>query len=263
MSTHEAPAHTAIYDAYALVYDRSGQMRFAIMMGMYLQELLRQHPAPGGRMLDLACGTGTLALLMAEAGWEVTGLDASPAMLCEAHRKQQRAGAEVVLLQGDLRAFSVGEPFGLVTCCYDSLNYLLVEDDLRACVRAVAAALLPGGLFCFDLATEHFLRDYWCGVEEHHDDDYAYTITSSFDEATGHSTLLLDGYVRDQAGREQPLRELHVERAHAVPVVERLLCDAGLVLEAVYDCFTFQPPVPRSLRQFWVVRKPGHSHSAT
>jgi SAM-dependent methyltransferase len=248
-----------IYTTYARVYDRSGQMRFAIIMGMYLKEVLGRHHAPGLRMLDLACGTGTLALLMAEDGWSVTGIDRSTAMLDEARRKRDSAGVDVVFLEGDMRDFALPEPVELITCCYDSLNYLLEDDDLAICFRTIAAALAPGGLLCFDLATEYFLREYWLGVEAHHGDDYDYTIASSFDEPTGYSTLTVEGVVQDESGDEQPLREVHVERAHAPEVVEQLLRDAGLITEAVYDCFTFQAPEARSLRQFWVVRKPGEN----
>lgn len=238
-------------------------MRFAIIMGMYLKEALGRHLAPGRRMLDLACGTGTLALLMAEAGWSVSGIDGSPAMLDEARRKQRRAGVAVAFAEGDMRAVAVPEPVDLVTCCYDSLNYLLTDDELRACFQSVADALAAGGLFCFDLATEHFLREYWHGVEEHQDADYDYTIASTFDEITGYSTLTIEGVVRDDAGEQQPMREVHVERAHAPARVEQLLGEVGLKVEAVYDCFTFQPPEERSLRQFWVARKPVHDMTLT
>lgn len=237
-------------------------MRFAIIMGMYLKEVLGRHLAPVRRMLDLACGTGTLALLMAEAGWNVTGIDGSPAMLDEARRKQRRAEVAVTFVDGDMRDFAVAEPVDLLTCCYDSLNYLLTDDELRACFQSVADALGVGGLFCFDLATEHFLREYWRGVEEHQGDDYDYTIASSFDEANRCSTLTLEGVVQDEAGVELPLREVHVERAHAPVLVEHLLREVGLITEAVYDCFTFQPPQERSLRHFWVVRKPGQEPMA-
>jgi SAM-dependent methyltransferase len=238
-------------------------MRFAIIMGMYLKEVLGRHHVPGRRMLDLACGTGTLALLMAEAGWSVMGIDRSAAMLDEARRKQQTAGVAIDFREGDMRDFVVSEPVDLITCCYDSLNYLLEFDELIACFRTMAAALAPGGLLCFDLATDHFLREYWRGVEKHRGEDYDYTIASSFHEPTGFSTLTLEGVVQDDAGDELAMREVHVERAHAPEVVDRLLRDVGLVPEAVYDCFTFQAPEVRSLREFWVVRKPGEDARPT
>ena len=252
MNAVDAPPLEATYNHYAAVYDRSGQIRFSLLMDMYLVEILEQHPVPGRRMLDLACGTGTLALMQAGRGWHVIGLDRSEAMRAEARRKQQAAGVDVVFQAGDMRAFALEEPVDLVTCCYDSLNYLLVEDELLACLRSVQRALAPCGLFCFDLATEFFLRNYWQGTEEYTADGYHLVMESSFDEISRLSTLLLSGTLAPETG----FHEVHVERAYAPPVVERLLRQAGLVPEALYDCFTLGEPNEKSLRHFWVARKP-------
>jgi ubiquinone/menaquinone biosynthesis C-methylase UbiE len=250
----EAPPIGPIYHSYAALYDRSGQIRFSVLMQIYLPEVLARHPAPGKRLLDLACGTGTLALMQAEAGWEVIGLDASSAMLAEARRKQAAAGVVVTFVAGDMRDFVLDRPVDLVTCFYDSLNYLLTEDDLSACLAGVYRALAPGGLFCFDLATEFFLRHYWQGVETVQVGEYRQEMDSSFDEETGHSTLVLTG--KPEGEEEQAFREVHVERAYPSETVDRLLRGAGFVPEALYDCFTQQPPNEWSLRHFWVARRP-------
>ncbi len=246
---------TTVYRDYAAVYDRSGQMRFSVLMDMYLREVLLHHPSPGRRMLDLACGTGTLALMQAEASWDVTGLDLAAPMLEEARRKQQTAGIQASFVQGDMRDFELAQPVDLVTCCYDSLNYLLSEEELLSCFRSIYRSLVPGGLCCFDLATEYFLRHYWQGVEVHEADGYSEMMASSFDDATGRSTLVLTGCIQAGLGRYHRFREVHVERSYAPVDVERLLRHAGLVPKSLYDCFTFQAPNAQSLRHFWVARK--------
>lgn len=245
-----------IYSDYAAAYDRSGQLRFAVLMNVYLDDVLRRHTTPDMQMLDLACGTGTLAILRAEAGWDVTGLDRSAAMLNEARRKRVGADAKVRFVEGDIRSFVLDEPVGLSTCFYDSLNYLLDDADLLACFRAAHCALVEGGMFCFDLATEFFLREYWRGTETYEDEGYQQVMHSSYDEARRLSTLVLDGTVRREDGGEHRFREVHVERPYARAEVERLLTQAGFACEAWYDCFTFEAPNERSLRYFVVARKP-------
>lgn len=255
--TAELPIPTApVYSEYAAVYDRTGQIRFAILAELYLREILERHPVAGKRMLDLACGTGTLALLQAEAGWEVVGLDASAAMLAQARAKQQAAGATATFVEADMRDFALAEPVDLATCFYDSLNYLLEEEALLACFQSVYRALVPGGIFGFDLATDYFLRMYWQGTETFQGDNYTQEMQSSFDEATGHSTLILTGRVGEPDAGAREFREVHVERAYDPQQVRRLLQAAGLVPEALYDCFTHQDPNAESLRHFWVARKP-------
>lgn len=256
MTIREPQPVSQPYEQYAAVYDRTGQIRFSILMAMYLGEVLQRHPCPGKTMLDLACGTGTLALLQAEAGWEVTGLDLSAAMLREARRKQRAADVQATFVEDDMRGFELARPVDLVTCCYDSLNYLLDEDELRACFGSVRRALVPDGLFCFDLATDYFLRHYWQGIDRFEADDYKQVMASSYDEASGRSTLVLSGTLLNGADAPRRFEEIHVERSYAPEAVERLLRGAGLLSEGFYDCFTHQPPNDASLRHFWVARRP-------
>ena len=154
---------------YAEVYDDSGQITFTIKMipspsqprqsGMEylrdgvpnLQDLLSGHLVPGRSMLDLACGTGTVAFSFAQQGWEVYGVDGSAGMLEQARRKAQDMEGPVALSQQDMRHFVLSHPVGLVNCLYDSLNYVLTLADLRQAFRRVRAALVPGGLFLGDL----------------------------------------------------------------------------------------------------------------
>lgn len=245
------------YHEYAAIYDRSGQLQFSIMMELYLRDVLRAHPVAGRTMLDLACGTGTLALMLAERGWQVIGLDAAAAMLAEAERKAAAVSDPINIRfqQGDMRDFELAAPVDLVTCCYDTLNYLLDRDDLARCFAAVDRALLPGGLFCFDLATDYFLRHYWNGTEVDDFDDFTQIMQSSYDETTGRSTLVLTGFIKTSAERYRRFREVHVERAYEAEIVGQLLNAAGLQLEAIYDCFTLQPPNDRSLRIMYVARR--------
>src|SRR5262245_31799122 len=95
-----------IYHSYAPFYDGSGQFRFAVLMGHYLSELLAHHPVIGRRALDLACGTGSLALMLADAGWEVVGLDMAKPMLACARAKAENAdlSGRVTFVHGDMRS---------------------------------------------------------------------------------------------------------------------------------------------------------------
>lgn len=252
---------TPPYDRYAPAYDGSGQVRFALLVHSYLRELLARHPAPGRRALDLACGTGTLALLLADDGWEVTGVDRSAAMLAQAEAKLAGAAAasRVRLVRADMAHLEGAVPagaFDLATCTYDSLNYMLDEADLAACFRGAAAALAPGGLYVADMNTRHFLEFDWgaCAISEQ--TRYLQIERSSFDPATGTSTMLLTGFIGDDKSGYERFDELHIERAYPPELITALAQAAGLHIEAIYDSFTTSPPGPRTQRIFWVARKP-------
>ncbi len=245
------------YQEYAAIYDRSGQMRFSVLMDLYLQDLLRAHAVAGRSMLDLACGTGTLALLMAERGWQVVGIDQSAAMLAEARRKAANVPEPLDLSfeQADMRDFTLAEPVDLATCCYDTLNYLTEATELQRCFAAVARAVAVDGLFCFDLATDYFLRNHWQGVDVDEFDTFTQVMQSHYDPATGCSTLVLTGFIQTTPGHYRRFREVHVERAYPTAAVRAMLEAVGFRVEAVYDCFTMQPPNERSLREMYVARR--------
>jgi SAM-dependent methyltransferase len=250
----------SIYEQYAPLYDASGQVRFALLAHAYLRELLARHPVAGRRALDLACGTGTLAALLADDGWLVTGLDASAAMLAEARAKAAAGPApeRLAFFEGDMRRAAEALPhaaFDLATCTYDSLNYMLAEADLAACFAAAARLLAPGGLYVADMNTRHFLEHDWgeCLVREL--DGYVQIERSQFDPAVGTNSMLLTGFIGDDEGGYRRFDELHVERAYAPELVAGLLAAAGLRVEAMYDSFTFSPPGPLTQRIFWVARR--------
>src|SRR5262245_28250201 len=92
-----------IYHDYAPFYDGSGQIRFAVLMGQYLREVLSHHPVVGRRALDLACGTGTLAAILADDSWQVVGLDRSAPMLARARARAANDGYDIAFVEGDMR----------------------------------------------------------------------------------------------------------------------------------------------------------------
>jgi SAM-dependent methyltransferase len=265
-----------IYQDYAPFYDGSGQIRFAVLMGQYLREALARHPVAGRRALDLACGTGTLAAILADDGWQVVGLDRSAPMLALARARAADTGYDIAFVEGDMRElrmqneelrnnraiadhpsfFILHSSFDLVTCTYDSLNYLLTEADLASCFAGAAAALRPGGLFFADMNTRHFLEHDWgvCDVLER--PGFVQVAQSHFDPASACSTMVLTGFAGDDERGYQRFDEAHIERAYAPEVVAGLLEAAKLKVEASYDCFTFQPAHARSQRIAWVARKP-------
>ncbi|MEI8306683.1 MAG: class I SAM-dependent methyltransferase [Chloroflexales bacterium] len=256
-----------IYECYAPLYDASGQVRFALLVTVYLRELLTHHPVVGQRMLDLACGTGTLALCQADEGWQVVGLDSAPAMIAQAEAKL--SGAALVgsarFILGDMRHADMLFPpntFDLVTCTYDSLNYMTSEADLLACFTSAAHVLAPGGLFIGDMNTRHFLEFEWdtYAVREHA--GFVQIEQSYFDPQLATSTMVLTGFVGDDAAGYQRFDEVHVERAYPSRVVHHLMEQAGLRVEAHYDSFTTSPPGPHTQRIFWVARKPAGAHYA-
>lgn len=105
----------------------------------------------GGAVLELACGTGQLLVPIARGGARAVGLDLSAPMLAAARARAAAEAVEVRLVEGDMRAFDLGERFALVYVARNSLLHLLTVDDFLACFACVRRHLLPGGAFVFDV----------------------------------------------------------------------------------------------------------------
>ncbi len=244
------------YGDYAQVYDRSGQLAFSLKMIRYLRTLLERHPVEGRRLLELACGTGTVAVAMAREGWHVHGVDGSDGMLAEARTKAAEAGVEIALSRQDMRTFSLPERVDLATCMYDSLNYMLTSDDLLAVFRRVYATLEPGGLFLFDMNTAYALAVLW-DDEVHLSDDEDMTVIfdSQYEGQRQRVTVRATVFER-QGALYRKIQEEHTEQAYPPEQVATLLTDAGFCVEAHYDCFSFVRAYDESYRIMWAARKP-------
>lgn len=132
--------------------DRYGRIAYRSLID-WSQRLKREAPllqrvlegAPSRRVLDLGCGTGEHARLLASLGFEPTGVDASPAQLAAA-READPSGRYV---QGSLTGLAeLVEPGqGGALCVGNTLPHLTEEADLRRCFEGLASRLLPGGVF--------------------------------------------------------------------------------------------------------------------
>jgi len=108
----------------------------------------------GGPVLDLCCGTGRFALMLANQGYEVVGVDQSVGMLNQFKEKLRAQPPEVrerVRIENQkMSDFNLGKKFKTVICCDAFFHNLTVEDEIN-CLQNVAHHLLPDGRFVFNL----------------------------------------------------------------------------------------------------------------
>ena len=109
--------------------------------------------APGIRsVIELAAGPAEHALELARQGLRATALDRSTAMCAYAAAQAAAAGLELDVVQADMRDFSIPGHFDLAITMLNSVCHLFTLDDLVAHLTAVAAHLVPGGLYIVELA---------------------------------------------------------------------------------------------------------------
>ena len=148
------------WDTYAPFYDWENARTVGRKDVAFWRQLARHTP---GRLLELGCGTGRIALPPARDGRSLVGIDRSEPMLeraatrAEALRKRRggRAKQRLSLIRGDIRALPFGdEEFAAVLAPYGILQSLVRDRDLAATIASVARVLEPGGIFGIDLVPD-------------------------------------------------------------------------------------------------------------
>ena len=139
------------YTGFAEVYDQFMEnVPYEKWRDLIVAEL-KKEGIEDGLILDLGCGTGTLTRMLAQAGYDMIGVDGSQEMLMEAREKTEDTG--ILYLCQDMREFELyGTVRAIVSTC-DTMNYLLTPEDFIRTLRLANNYLDPGGVFIFDLNT--------------------------------------------------------------------------------------------------------------
>ncbi|MBV9579650.1 MAG: class I SAM-dependent methyltransferase [Chloroflexi bacterium] len=236
-----------LYDVFAFDGD----------LALYL-ELARDQ---GGRVLEVACGSGRVLVPLAQAGLDIVGIDISPHMLSLAQAKLDASSprGSAQLIQADMRTFRLDQhDFDLATVPVKSFAYLTQAADQLRCLESIHAHLRPGGLLAMDLM--HPLPEWTSAARgSMRDDLLQYVAEQGFTLSRVESVVSTDlarqirvirsiyetvddtGKVLDKRFVEWPYRWIHRFEA------EHLLHRAGFEVEAVYggyqrEAFTSESP---------------------
>ena len=218
----------SLYDPIARIYD-PWSLSVTEDVEFYV-ELARE---TGGPVVELAVGTGRIALPIAEAGIRVIGVDQSEGMIAVARERARELGVEmrVDLRVGDLREPPVTERVPLVICPFRSLLHMPNEAEKLRALRSARALLEPGGRFAFDVFAPG--RD---DIEETHgrwvEREPGIFERADWDEASRRLALTVRG------GESTATMELHWLGA---PEWLMLLDQAGFEIEATYGWFDRRP----------------------
>lgn len=121
--------------------------------------------AVGARVLDMPCGEGRHAVLLARAGFRVTGVDINPDLLQVAGNRIREVGGCLELHEADMRDFCRPDTYRLAINMFTSLGYHNDRrEDLRI-VRNIYESLVDGGVAVFEMTGREVLRNNFCPVQ--------------------------------------------------------------------------------------------------
>ena len=218
----------------------------------YVEQVMDHYEVRPQEILDVACGTGTVSMILAQRGYQVVGTDLSAPMIKVAQEKAAQAGLELPFHAQDAAAMKFKGKFDLAICLYDSLNYVLEDDHLLAAFKAVRRALRPGGFFFFDLNGLHAFEAELFTQESPPGVVPGYRWQSRFNPFT--SIAEVEMHFEPPTGK--PFTITHRQRAYLVDEVVELLNKARFEVLNLFEAYTLLPPGRYSERIFYMARKP-------
>jgi SAM-dependent methyltransferase len=244
------------YDSTPIVMQRKQDVAFYVSQA-------KKHGEP---VLELGCGTGRVAVAIAEAGCQVVGLDLSEKMLERAVEKRAKMRPEAKerlhLLQGDMRRFDVGGKFRTIIIPFRPLQHLLETEEHIACLHCVKEHLERDGRLILDV----FQTD----AERMHDARYQQEVflteydlpdgrhvklserVAAFHRAEQKNDVEMIFQVKHADGKEERLVMAWPLRYFFRYEVEHLLGRCGFRVEAEYGDFDESPIGDNSAEMIFV-----------
>ena len=217
------------YTEFATVYDTFMDNVPYEAWEKYLVDILKAEGINDGLLLELGCGTGRMTRLLAAEGYDMIGVDNSEEMLSVA-REYTMENTEILYLLQDMREFELYGTIRAVVSVCDSMNYIMSEEDLRQVFSLVNNYLDPSGIFIFDMNTRY-----------------------KYEELLGDNSFC--------ETREDDLfrryEETHFQRAYEIETVRKLIEEAGMKWEGVFDVETGKEPTACSERIYIIAREQG------
>ena len=242
------------YKALAASYDRlTNDVDYRAVVDFYRQIMEEEGVHPRSAV-DLACGTGSVAQLLAKQGIPTIGVDLSEDMLTQAQLKTADMDNPPRYICQSLDKLKLYKAVDLAVCALDSLDYITEPDRCRQAIRRIYRALNPGGLFVFDVNTPEKLRAMDGQVFLDEDDDVYCVWRGRFDEETNICTYGMDLFQRDGKRWVRSFEE-HREYAYSQEQLRAYLKAAGFSRIEVYGDRTFSAPREGEQRIYFMARK--------
>ncbi len=244
------------YTSLAKYYDRLNCDVDYIGWADFIHKRLCDHGIKDGSLvLDLACGTGNIAIPLAKLGYDVIGADLSPEMLEEAFFKSQNEDVNILWLCQDMRSFELYGTVGAVVCCLDSMNYLTGKQGFLKCLSLVHNYLDPNGIFIFDVNTPYKFKNIYGNNHYIIEADGVYCGWKNYyDPKSALCDFELSLFIENESGLYERHNELQRERCYSRSFIETALEKSGFELISVVSDFEMKPASDSDERWFFICK---------
>jgi predicted TPR repeat methyltransferase len=234
------------YDKISEIYDHIMSHVDYDMWTEYMEETIDIYHSEAHTLLDVACGTGTFIEKFSTFGFECHGVELSEKMIEKAREKTSS-----VIFQGNMKNFSINRKFDVVTCFFDSVNYLKNIEELILFLNNVSQHLDKNGIFIFDVATRFGCQEHFAGFEDKgyfNQIEYQRRAKYDFDTNFQYTEFLI------REG-DETYKELHKQYIFEESQILEAILSSDLELLASYSDFSFEPLDDEAERAHFVLGK--------
>lgn len=245
-----------MYTRFADFYDRLTHDIHYAKWADYLQSAFRKFDLTPKLILDLGCGTGSLAIELSNRGYDMIAIDNSTAMLNKAYEKAGKVKADILFLNQDMRNFELFGTVDAIICLLDSINYITSVNDIKKIFSLVNNYLNPEGLFIFDINSPYKLSTI-LGNQIFYElkEDISWIWQNTYNSRNKITTFDLTFFIKNKDGLYERFDETHKERAFSSEEITKALGYSGLKLLGEFGNLSFNEPANDEERIFYIAQK--------
>jgi ubiquinone/menaquinone biosynthesis C-methylase UbiE len=243
---------SAPYVALAPIYEHVMRHVNYRQWAQYIDTVIKKLDIKSQKNLDIGCGTGKFIREMNLLGYQIDGCDPSEEMLKIARTNNPEAtfwkDGLPQLSRLDTRSFQ------LVTCMYDTMNYMSSLDIFAEALNRIYKILHSGGYFIFDVVSESFCQMYFHAADEEEvvNENYAYSRKSFFKKATSQQYNYFTIYTPQGVFQEE-----HMQKIYPYNQIKKMISlKTPFHFEAAYEDFSFYEAGKNSDRIHFILKRP-------
>ncbi len=243
------------YDIFSRFYDELTENVEYRKRAEYVNELIKKNCVGAQTVVDLACGTGSLTIELADMGYEMIGVDCSVQMLSEAQNKAYDSGSNIMFLCQRMQDLDLYGTVDAVVCMLDSINHITEESEVLEVFRKVSLFMNRGGVFVFDVNTPYKHKEILGNNTFVYETDDVFCVWQNELEADNKTVnITLNFFEKDEDVylREE---ESFSEKAYELEKLQDMLNISGMTVVGMYDEMTDNIPNEKSERIFIVAKK--------
>lgn len=220
----------------------------------YIDEIILMHNPEAVEVLELACGTGTMALSLEELDcYNITATDLSLQMIDIARQKALEVNSDIDFFPMNFLDIHLDKKFDVVFMVFDSINYLHNPDDIIELHHQVRRILNPDGIFIYDFTTPRNSRTaikFLNNEKKNIEPNYKYERESRYDAKERVHTNEFVIKKLDPIGKEivETFLEVHHQKIYTIKQIEKIIESTDFTILESYDGFELKPAHSKSLR---------------